>query len=133
MNMFKTSKKTHTHIHTRTTCQIYFKLTIKTQERRLMLLLLTTHSALNSTVIIVEFDQINASLTWETIVSDNKFVFSNWEKYAVRWVGETCWATCFHSYSPNATLRKNKFSRQHHKKISRTLPPLLKLYCGTFV
>ena len=116
----KKMKERKTHIYTLEQ-QIYSKLAIKTQEHHLMLLLLTTHFAHNSTVIIVEFDQINAGLAWETIISDNKFVFSNWEKYVVRRVVETYRATCFHSYSPSIRLRKKKFSRQHHKKISRTL------------
>ena len=60
--MFKVSKKKKkTHIYTLKQ-QIYSKLAIKTQEHHLMLLLLTTHFAHNSTVIIVEFDQINAGL-----------------------------------------------------------------------
>ena len=117
--MFKVSKKIYIYIYTLEQ-QIYSKLAIKTQEHHLMLLLLTIHFAHNSTVIIVEFDQINAGLAWETIISDNKFVSSNWEKY-VRRVGETYWATCFHSYSPSIRLQKKKFSWQHHKKISQTL------------
>ena len=36
-------------------------------------------------VIIDEFEQINAEWAWETIVSDNKFVFRNYEKYIVPW------------------------------------------------
>ena len=42
-------------------CQIYSKLTIKTSKRRLVLLLLTgTYFTLYSTtIIIIEFDQIN--------------------------------------------------------------------------
>ena len=64
--MFKVSKKKKmkerkTNIYTLEQ-QIYSKLAIKTQEHHLMLLLLTTHFAHNSTVIIVEFDQINAGL-----------------------------------------------------------------------
>ena len=45
------------------------------------------------------------------VISDNKFVFSNYEKYIVDlWTGKIRWATCFHSYSPNIMLRKDKFS-----------------------
>ena len=46
------------------------------------------------TVNIAEFEQINnAGWTWEIVVSDNKFVFSNCEKYTV------LWARWFHIYS----------------------------------
>ena len=58
--MFKVSQKKK-HIYTLEQ-QIYSKLAIKTQEHHLMLLLLTIHFAHNSTVIIVEFDRINAGL-----------------------------------------------------------------------
>ena len=36
-------------------------------------------------VIIDEFEQINAEWAWETIVSDNKFVFRNCQKYIAPW------------------------------------------------
>ena len=45
-------------------------------------------------------------------------VFSNWEKYIVLWAGKIYLAICFHSCP---TLQKDKFSRWHFKKISRTL------------
>ena len=35
------------------------------------------------TVIIAEFEQINAGWVWQTIVLGNKFVFSNCGKYIV--------------------------------------------------
>ena len=57
--------------------------------------LLLSYFALYSTVIIVEF---NASWDWET------------------------WSICFHSYSSKIMLRKDKFSWQHFKKLSWTLP-----------
>ena len=34
------------------------------------------------------------------LVSDNKFAFSNCQKYTVLWAGKICWATCFHIHSP---------------------------------
>ena len=49
-------------MHTRETCKLYSKLTIKGQAQRLMLLLLATHFPNCSTVIIGEFDQISAGL-----------------------------------------------------------------------
>ena len=60
--MFKVKKK-----YTRTTCQIYLKLPI-------------TYFELYSTVNIAELEQINVGWTWKMVVSDNKFVFSNYEK-----------------------------------------------------
>ena len=57
----------------------------------------------------------------EKLVSDNKHVFSNCEKYIVLWAGKICWVTCFHLYSPNIRLQKEKNSRQHFQKVSRTL------------
>ena len=115
--MFKVSKK-----NTRTTCQIYSKLTIKTPKQRLVLLFLTWISfAFYSTVIIADVEQANAGWAWETIVSDNKFVLNNCWKYIVLWAWKICWITCFHPYSPNMKLPKNIFSRWLFKMISRTL------------
>ena len=54
------------------------------------------------------------------VVSD-KFVFSCFEKYIVLLAGKICWAIGFHLYSLNIRLQKDKFSRHHFKKISRTL------------
>ena len=66
-------------------CQIYSKLTIKTSERRLVLLLLTLNFAPYSTVNIAEFKQINA-------VGPEKgyfqTIFNNCEKYIVLWTGK---------------------------------------------
>ena len=45
---------------------------------------------LHFTVIIAEFEQINASWAWETIVSEKKFVFSNCEKYTILWASKIC-------------------------------------------
>ena len=53
---------------------------------------------------------------WETIAADNKFVFSNCEKYIALYAGKHCWAACFHSYSPYIRLWKNKFSQQRFQK-----------------
>ena len=35
-------------------------------------------------------------MVWETLVSDNKFVFINCGKYIVLWAGKICWALCCH-------------------------------------
>ena len=48
-----------------------------------LLLLLLTNFALYSTVIISEFEQISAVWVYGYIISDNKFAFSNCEKYIV--------------------------------------------------
>ena len=45
------------------------------------------------------------------VTLDNKFAFSNCEKYIVAWDEKICWATCFQFYSPNIRLQKGKFSR----------------------
>ena len=47
-------------------------------------------------VIISEFEQPNASLAWETIVSDNNFFPSNYGKYIVLRAGKICWAKWFY-------------------------------------
>ena len=87
---------------TRATCQIYPKSGIKTPEQLLVLLLLNwIYIPLYFTVIIAEFKQINTVWTWETIVSDNKFVFSNYGKHIVLWAWKICLTTCFHPHSPN--------------------------------
>ena len=39
-------------------------------------------------VIIAEFEQINVNWSWETIVSDNKFVFSKLGIYNLLWAGK---------------------------------------------
>ena len=44
--------------------------------------------------------------------SDNKFVFSNREKYIVLQAGKICLVIFFHLYSPNIRLGKDRFSRQ---------------------
>ena len=63
--MFKVSKKP-----TSITCQIYIKLTIKTPEQCLVLLLLTLKiCSFDSTVTIAEFERINVGWAWETLVS----------------------------------------------------------------
>ena len=103
-------------------CQIYSKLTIKTYERRLVLLLLTLNFTLYSTVNIAEFKQINAvGPEKEYFQTTNKFLFNNCEKYIVLWTGKIYWAICFYYYSSSIRLRKDKFSRQHFKKIGPTL------------
>ena len=37
------------------------------------------------------------------------------------WAGRMCLTICFLLYSPNIRFRKDKFSRQHFKKISQIL------------
>ena len=70
-------------------CQIYSKLTIKTSERRLVLLLLTLNFAPYSTVNIAEFKQINAVEPEKGYFqTTNEFLFNNCEKYFVLWTGK---------------------------------------------
>ena len=107
--MFKVSKK-----HTKTTCQIYQKLAINTPERHLILLLLMWYFALHSTVKIAEFEQTNAGWDEETVLSDNKPVFSNCEKYIVVWAGKICQAIFLR-------LQNDKVSRRQFKNINRTV------------
>ena len=107
--MFKVSKK-----HTKTTCQIYQKLAIKTPERHLILLLLILYFALYSTVKIAEFEQTNAGWDEETVVSGNKPVFSNCKKYIVVWAGKICQAIFLR-------LQNDKVSRRQFKNINQTL------------
>ena len=42
----------------------------------------------------------------------NKFVFSNCDIVSYR-AGQFCWATCFHSHSPNTRLWKDKWINFH--------------------
>ena len=44
-----------------------------------------------------------------------------WIWVLVLWPGKIYWAKCFYPYSPKIRLRKDKFSQQDLKKISRTL------------
>ena len=64
--------------NTWTTCQICSKVKTKMV---FLLLILNIWVIMSSTVIIAEFEQINATWAWETIDADNKFAFSNWEIY----------------------------------------------------
>ena len=48
--------------------------------------------------------------------------------YGLEWAGTIYWAICFHLYSCNINLQKNKFSRQYSKKINWILGLLL--YCS---
>ena len=50
---------------------------------------------------IAKFEQINSSWARETIFLENKFVFSNCEKYIALLPGNICWSTSFHPYSVN--------------------------------
>ena len=59
---------------------------------------LGTYITLYSTVNIANFKKINDGVTWEMVVSDNKFVFSCFEEYIVLWTGKICWAIGFHLY-----------------------------------
>ena len=84
-------------------CQIYSKLTIKTTAKPGASIDNFGHILL-FIIIVIEFNQINVGWAWEFIVSDNKFLFSNLEKFIILWAGEVCWATYFHSFSPNIRL-----------------------------
>ena len=64
---------------------------------------------------------LNSNWARKTVVSDNKFVFSNCEKHIVLWAEKIYGAKCFHFYSLNVRLQKDKFSRRHFKKIIRNL------------
>ena len=64
---------------------------LKNNNKDTRMTLRSTDFALCSTIIIAEFKQINASFAGETIVSDNKFAFSNCEKYIALCAGTTCW------------------------------------------
>ena len=84
---------------------------------------------LYSTVTITELKQVNAGWLWEHIVSDNKFFFSNSEKWIVLWARKFCRAIilfcfsdflCFHPYLPKISLWNGNFLQQNLKK-SRTL------------
>ena len=51
-----------------------------------MLLFLTLNIFRNYYIVIIaEFEQVNAGWAWETIVSENKFVFSDCGIYNVLW------------------------------------------------
>ena len=114
------STTTKKNTHTLETCQIYSKLTIKTPKRRLLLLLVTLNMFRSLFYCYYCWIRTN-NWVWEDRVSDNKSVFSNYEKYVALWAGKVCWATHFHLYSPKTRLRKDDFSRQPFRKISRTL------------
>ena len=115
--MFKLKKK---QTHTRPMCQIYSKLT--KGQWCLVLLLLTLN--IFDTLFCCYYCRIWLNKCWWSLrnyVSDNKIVFSCCEKCIVQWATEICWTVCFHSYSLNVRLPKDKFSWQHFKMISRTL------------
>ena len=77
-------------------------------------------------VNIAEFKLINVCWTKEKVFSDNTFVFSNREKYIVLCAGMG-WDNLFgymlsSLFTKHKVMKwKDKFSRQHIKKISRTL------------
>ena len=51
--------------------------------------------ALYFIVKIAAFEQTDGGWVWETVVSDNKFVFSNCKNYIVLWAGKFCQAMHF--------------------------------------
>ena len=106
-------------------CQTYSNLTISTPKITLFLLFLIWF--LSSTVIFAEFKQINDDQAWENIVSHNIFV-SVTEKCILLWVREIYCVTCFHPYSHNVRLLKDKFSQLLFKKISWTLYVCIYIY-----
>ena len=89
-------------------CQIYSRLTIKTPEQRLAPLLLTLNIFLTLFYCYYCWIRTKKNVSWarEIIVPDNKFAFSNCEKYIVLWAGENCLVTSFHSYLSNIRLRE---------------------------
>ena len=64
---------------------------------------------------------LNQNKCYETLISDSKFVFNNFDKCIILSAGKICWATCFHLYSPNIKFQNDTFSRQYFKKVGRTL------------
>ena len=108
---------------------------MKAPEQRLLLLSLTLN--IFHTLFYYYYcwirTKINPVWVWEYIVSDNEFVFSNCKKYISLWVGKFFWVTCFHPYSSKIRLRKDKFSWQHFKKISRTLHGITRGILNHFV
>ena len=57
-------------------------------------------------LLLLNSNKKNVSWAREIIVPDNKFTFSNCEKYIVLWAGENCLVTSFHSYLSNIRLRE---------------------------
>ena len=74
------------------------------------------------------------------MVSGNKFVFSNCEKYTVLWADQICWSTCFYSHSPKLRLRKvssydsafKKSVKPWHSETESTWPRK-RLFCHVIV
>ena len=112
----KVSKKSN-----RSTCQIYSKLTKDTR---------TTSSA-----SFVNFEHILQFILLLILLNLNKqmlvgpeewwfqtIFFSNFEKYiSLSWKNLLGYCICFHLYSLNIRLWKDKFSQQHFQIISQTL------------
>ena len=63
--------------NTRSMCQIYSKLTIKTPEWCFVLLLLTLNTFCTKFYWYYCWTRTNVDWAWKTTVSDKKFVFSN--------------------------------------------------------
>ena len=76
----KTKKNTRTSIFT---CQVYLQLTIKTPEQHVAPLLLTLNIFFTLFCCYHCWIQINTGWALKIIVSDNKFAFSNCDKYIV--------------------------------------------------
>ena len=99
---------------------------VSNEDTRTMLLLLTLNNF-----------EINSLFTlWFILLNLNKcllglrhglfkyFFQQLWEIYCpigLWWTGTIYWIVCFHPYSPNIKLRKDKFSRQYFKQVSQTL------------
>ena len=107
-------------------CQIYLKLRIKTPELCLLLLLLTLN--IFSTSFYCYYWWIWKDKYWlslRTIVSENKFVFSNCEKYIVLWNGKNCWGYTFSFLlSQHKVVRRYIFSTPLQKGKYMTRPSL---------
>ena len=103
-------------------CQIYSKLTTKTPEQHLVLLLITLN--IFRTLYYCYYCWVwtnKCQLGLRNYSFSQLVCFQNCEKYIVLWVGKICWATYVQNCSPKMRLRKDIFSRQGFKKISRTL------------
>ena len=112
--MFKLSKKTK-HTYTRNVSNI-FKVSNKDTRTTPVTSTVNFEHILLFILLLLLLNSV-----WEDIVSNNKFAFSKCEKYVVLWAGKVCLATRFHLYSPKTRLRKDNFSRQLLRNISRTL------------
>ena len=102
------------------TCQLYSKLTTKTPEQCLVLLLLTLNIFHSLFYYYYSWIWTNkCQLGLKNYSFRQKICFQNCEKYLVLWAGKIFLATCFHPYLKKD--EKDNFSQQAFKKITWTL------------